>query len=116
MEKPVFSPRLVTNIILFVYNKHINDVVESINIDTVNINNESVNNYALLGIAALKEGNHEKCGFYADDILKRKENSPEGLLLKAFFVSNNYSKEDGFSLKSNKLVEISLLSENIEVK
>lgn len=77
------------------YNKHINDVVESINIDTVNINNESVNNYALLGIAALKEGNHEKCGFYADDILKRKEDSPEGLLLKAFFVSNNYSKEEG---------------------
>ena len=28
----------------------------------------------------------------------------------------NFSKEDGFSLKSNKLVEISLLSENIEVK
>ena len=77
------------------YNKHVNDVVESINIDTVNINNESVNNYALLGIAALKEGNHEKCGFYADDILKRKEDSPEGLLLKAFFVSNNYSKEEG---------------------
>ena len=77
------------------YNKHINDVVESINIDTVNINNESVNNYALLGIAALKDGNHEKCGFYADDILKRKEDSPEGLLLKAFFVSNNYSKEEG---------------------
>ena len=63
--------------------------------DTVNVNTENIDNYALLGIASLKEKNHEKCGFYADDILKRNPSSCDGLLLKAYFVSDNYSKEEG---------------------
>lgn len=76
------------------YNRHLSKVIDSLDVDTVNVNTD-ISNYALLGIASLKENNHEKCGFYADDILKRNPLSPEGLLLKAFFVSNNYSKEDG---------------------
>lgn len=77
------------------YNNYLATLTESLDIDTINVDAENISNYATLGIASLKEKNHEKCGFYAEDILKRKPNSPEGLLLKAFFVSNNYSKEDG---------------------
>lgn len=96
------------------YNKHISILAQSINIDTIDVNAESVSNYATLGLAALKDKNHEKCGFYADDILKRNPYSPEGLLLKAFFVSNNYSKEDGIryylqayeNAKDNKLITV----------
>lgn len=78
------------------YNHHIATMVNNLNVDTLNVNAENIKNYATLGIAALKEGNHEKCGFYADDILRRSPSSPEGLLFRAFFVSNNYSKEEGF--------------------
>lgn len=72
-----------------------NHIARSIDIDTVNVHSENIKNYAMLGLSSLKEKNAEKCGFYADDILKRNPSSPEGLLLKAYFVSNNYSKEDG---------------------
>lgn len=74
------------------YNNHI---AKSLDIDTVNVHSENLKNYAMLGLASLKEKNAEKCGFYADDILKRDPSSSEGLLLKAYFVSHNYSKEDG---------------------
>ena len=77
------------------YNNHISQLVNNLNVDTVNVNTENIDNYALLGIASLKEKNHEKCGFYADDILKRNPSSCDGLLLKAYFVSDNYSKEEG---------------------
>ena len=40
-------------------------------------NADNIANYATLGFAALREKNHEKCGFYADDILKRKADAPE---------------------------------------
>lgn len=77
------------------YNKQISELVNNLNVDTINVNADNISNYATLGFASLREKNHEKCGFYADDILKRKADSPEGLLFKAFFVSNNYSKEEG---------------------
>ena len=77
------------------YNKQISELVNNLNVDTINVNADNISNYATLGFAALREKNHEKCGFYADDILKRKADAPEGLLFKAFFVSNNYSKEEG---------------------
>ena len=77
------------------YNKQIAELVNNLNVDTINVNADNIANYATLGFAALREKNHEKCGFYADDILKRKADAPEGLLFKAFFVSNNYSKEEG---------------------
>ncbi len=77
------------------YNEHIAALANNLNIDTINVNAEDISNFATLGLSSLKEKNHEKCGFYADDILKRKPSAPEGLLLKAFFVSNNYSKEEG---------------------
>lgn len=75
-----------------------NYIARSIEVDTVNVNSENLKNYAMLGLASLKEKNAEKCGFYADDILKRNPLSSEGLLLKAYFVSNNYSKEEGIKL------------------
>ena len=77
------------------YERHIGQMVSRLDVDTVNVRADDISNYATLGLASLKDGNHEKCGFYAEDILKRQPNSPEGLLLKAFFVSNNYSKEEG---------------------
>lgn len=77
------------------YSRHISDIVNNLNVDTLNVTADNIANYATLGLASLSEKNHEKCGFYADDILKRNPHSPEGLLLKAFFVSNNYSKEEG---------------------
>lgn len=76
------------------YNNHLSKVINSLEVETVDYNTD-VTNYALLGIASLKENNHERCGFYANDILKRNPSSSEGLLLKAFFVSHNYSKEEG---------------------
>lgn len=77
------------------YERRIGEMVSQLNVDTVNVRADDISNYATLGLASLKDGNHEKCGFYAEDILKRQPASPEGLLLKAFFVSNNYSKEEG---------------------
>lgn len=71
-----------------------NYIANNINIDTVNVNAENISSYAMLGIASLQEKNAEKCGFYADDILKRDAFNVDGLLLKAYFVNNNYSKED----------------------
>lgn len=77
------------------YNNYLAQMANNLDIDTINVNTNDISNYATLGLAALKEKNHEKCGFYADDILKRNPNSPEGLLLRAFFASNNYSVEEG---------------------
>ena len=86
-----FFPHEAVNL----YNKKINDMLDNVVVDTLDVTADSIANYATLGLTSLKEKNHEKCGFYADDILKRNSNSPEGLLLKAFFISNNYSKEEG---------------------
>lgn len=91
------------------YNKHISNLVDSLSVDTVNVNAENIANYAMLGIASLKDGNHEKCGFYAEDILKRNPQSPEGLLLKAYFVSDNYSKEEGIR---NYLISLKFAKES----
>lgn len=77
------------------YQNYLAQLGNDLNIDTINVNADNIANYATLGLTALKEKNPEKCGFYADDILKRQPSSPEGLLLKAYFVSDNYSKEEG---------------------
>ena len=77
------------------YQNYLANLGNDLNIDTLNVNADNISNYATLGLTALKEKNPEKCGFYADDILKRKPSSPEGLLLKAYFICDNYSKEEG---------------------
>ena len=77
------------------YKTQLNNILDNVNVDVLDINADNISNYATLGLSALKDRNPEKCGFYADDILKRKEDSPEGLLLKAYFISSNYSKEEG---------------------
>lgn len=77
------------------YQNYLSNLGNDLNIDTINVNADNISNYATLGLTALKEKNPEKCGFYADDILKRQPLSPEGLLLKAYFICDNYSKEEG---------------------
>lgn len=72
-----------------------NYIINNVDVDTVNIKAENISSYAMLGIASLKDKNAEKCGFYADDILKRDPINVDGLLLKAYFINNNYSKEEG---------------------
>lgn len=76
------------------YNNYLTSLTDNILVDTLHVEGET-SNYAMLGIQALKDKNPEKCGFYADDILKINPSSQEGLLLKAYFISDNYSKEEG---------------------
>ena len=61
------------------YQNYLSNLCNDLNIDTINVNADNISNYATLGLTALKEKNPEKCGFYADDILKRQPLSPEGL-------------------------------------